>query len=375
MSQNYIKPESINFINQIYAVGRYISKLTLLIIICYSIIGCGRPAGIIFEPLPQPLAWPPPPDASRIFYVGQLKNELDLKPPVSFSKALHQTFWGKDQPRTMLSPFAVCSDNADQLFVADSNGKVVHVFNFNTRQYKTITPPPNADNTPAFQMPVGITYDNLSQRLFVSDSMASIIYVFDQQGNYLYKLQNQMMLRPSGLAFNQNQNWLVVADTPSHRILAISPDTGELRWVIGKRGTKAGEFNFPTNVAYDLQGRLYVSDTLNFRVQQFDKDLKPIRQFGSKGDLPGYLSRPKGIALDTDNHLYIVDAHFEAIQVFDANTGALLLAFGSEGTEPGEFWLPAGIYIDKNNRIWIADVYNTRIQVFDYKKPVEELIK
>ena len=114
-----------------------------------------------------------------------------------------------------------------------------------------------------------------------------------------------------------------------------------------------------------------VADTLNFRVQVFERDLQPVRQIGSAGDLPGYFSRPKGLAFDSEDHLYVVDAHFESVQIFDPH-GPLLLSFGQEGSRPGEFWLPAGIHIDPSDRIWIADSYNRRVQVFQYLPGTEQ---
>ena len=82
--------------------------------------------------------------------------------------------------------------------------------------------------------------------------------------------------------------------------------TGELESRIGQRGTALGQFNYPTHVMIDHAGRIYVSDTLNFRVQQFSPDLKPVRQIGSKGDLPGYFSQPKAIAVDSQDHVYVI---------------------------------------------------------------------
>jgi sugar lactone lactonase YvrE len=141
---------------------------------------------------------------------------------------------------------------------------------------------------------------------------------------------------------------------------------GSLIARIGERGSGPGEFNFPTNVTVDRTGRLYVSDSLNSRVQAFDADFSHAGVIGARGTAAGSFSQPKGIAVDGDDHLYVVDAHFEAVQIFDRQ-GRLLLGFGREGSGPGEFWIPAGIHIDRSvNRIYVADTYNRRVQVFDY---------
>lgn len=323
-------------------------------------VGCAKPAGVIFEPLAKPIVWPAPPDTPRIRYVGQLVTSADLKPAVPFGQALGEALFGKPPVRSMLSPYALCTDGAERLFVADSTAQLVHVFDLKTRKYEQWKPP--APLTP-FSQPVGVAWDP-SGRLFVADSLGGSIRIFDSKGTQVGEIGRGIVLRPCGLAYDTKTSRLFVADAGHHQLVALFGD-GALAGRVGPRGTVLGQFNYPTNVALDRSGNIYVSDSLNFRVQAFSPDLKPIRQIGRKGDMPGYFGQPKGLALDSQDHLYVVDAHFEAVQVFDLQ-GRLLLDFGQEGSEPGEFWLPAGIFIDPNNRIWIADSYNRRIQVFDY---------
>lgn len=337
-----------------------LGRRLLLVLTALMMLGCGRPAGVIFPPTAKPIVWPAPPERTRIRYVGQLSTSADLKPAVPFGQSLSDALFGKHPIRSMLTPYAVCTDGKDRLFVADSNAQVVHVFDLNTRQYQQWAP-----NTAIkrFSQPVGIAWDP-EGRLFVSDSVAGCIQVFDSGGKNLGEIGRGIVLRPCGLAYDARGRRLFVADAAAHEIMILSPD-GRMLGHVGSRGTRLGQFNYPTNVTLDRQGRLYVADSLNFRVQQFSPDLKPIRQIGRKGDLPGYFSQPKGVAVDTQDHLYVVDANFEAIQIFD-DQGRLLLDLGQEGRDPGTFWLPAGIFIDAKNRIWVADCYNRRVQVFDF---------
>jgi DNA-binding beta-propeller fold protein YncE len=330
--------------------------LSLLLLV----VGCARPAGVIFEPLATPIFWPAAPEQTRIRYVGQIVTSADLKPAVSFGEALGETFFGKKPTRSMLTPYAVCTDGRDRLFVADSNAQVVHVFDLKARVYQQWKPPEGA---PPFSQPVGLAWDP-SGKIYVADSVGGRIYIFDSSGKLFGEIGSRLISRPCGLAFDTKSHRLFVADAGLHQVIVIS-DAGQLVARVGTRGTGPGQFNYPTNVAIDSGGNLYVSDSLNFRIQQFGPDLQPIRQIGAKGDVPGYFGQPKGVAVDSQNHLYVVDANFEAVQIFNSD-GHLLMDFGQEGTGPGEFWIPAGIFIDPANRIWIADSYNRRIQVFDY---------
>lgn len=325
--------------------------------------GCGTSKGVIFEPVTPPRFWPQPPDAARIHFVGALASEADLKPARSFGRAVKESLFGKDEVRCMLSPFALCTDGGDRLFVCDSNAQLVHVFNLQTREYQQWRPTADS-HQPGFSQPVGVAWDPRG-RLLVSDSVAGGIFVFDAQGGFLGEIGTDSLKRPCGLVIDSVRNRIFVADAAAHQVLVLAFD-GELISRIGERGSELGQFNYPTNVALDSKGQLYVSDTLNFRVQVFDADCRPVMQIGRHGDLPGYFSQPKGLALDSEDHLYVVDANFEAVQLFDAR-GAVLMSFGEEGHAPGQFWLPAGIFIDDHDRIWIADSYNRRVQVFEYR--------
>jgi sugar lactone lactonase YvrE len=322
--------------------------------------GCAKPPGVIFPPPAQPIVWPDSQEPARIRYVGQLAKSSDLKPAVPFTQRIGEVFFGRSAVHSMLTPYAVCTDGKDRVFVADSNAQQVHVFNLNTRRYDRWHP---ALPGRRFAQPVGLAYDPAG-RLFVADSVDGCVHVFDTSGRHLGRIAADLLTRPAGMAFDVQRRRLFVADVAAHQVLVLS-DNGTLITRLGTRGIGSGQFNFPTNLAIDSQGRLYVSDSLNFRIQQFDADLQFVRTIGAKGDMPGYFGQPKGLAVDSDDHLYVVDSNFEAVQIFNSD-GALLLYFGTEGTGPGQFWLPAGIFIGPDDRIWVADAYNRRLQVFDY---------
>jgi sugar lactone lactonase YvrE len=332
----------------------------LLCVAMMAVVGCAAKPGDIFPPPAKPMLWPAPPEPPRIEYVGQLATSADLQATSDLGEGIGEALFGKKPINSMLTPYALCTDGADRLFVADSNAQMVHVFDLKNRKYAQWR---LANPEKRFAQAVGITYAPFG-RLYVSDSAAGCIYIFDNSGKQVGLISGAFLNRPCGLTYDRKSNRLLVADTGLHQIVMLSPD-GALLAQLGGRGIEPGKFNFPTNVAVDRAGRMYVSDSLNFRVQQFGPDFKFLKQIGKKGDMPGYFGQPKGVAIDSEDHLYVVDANFESVQIFDSE-GQLLLDFGAEGAGPGEFWLPAGIFIDAKNRIWIADSYNRRIQVFDY---------
>ncbi|MEE8142658.1 MAG: NHL repeat-containing protein [Planctomycetota bacterium] len=121
----------------------------------------------------------------------------------------------------------------------------------------------------------------------------------------------------------------------------------------------------PMAVAIAPDGRFYVADSGNHRIQVFDHTGKPLRSIGKLGDGPGELRFPHGIALTTDGHLYVVDSGNSRIQVLDAG-GRALSSWGGHGKKAGLFNDPRRIAV-AGDRVYVADTGNHRVQVFDLK--------
>lgn len=107
---------------------------------------------------------------------------------------------------------------------------------------------------------------------------------------------------------------LVVADDRNHRIAWY--ERGELTRLIGKQGDKPGEFNAPSDVAIDVQGRVYVADRLNHRVQVLDREGKPLHVVGKRGTLGTEFNEPLAVCV-AGNRLTVTDAGNHRVQVFD----------------------------------------------------------
>ena len=140
---------------------------------------------------------------------------------------------------------------------------------------------------------------------------------------------------------------------------------GEYLFKIGGRGDQEAQFNFPSHLAF-AGDRLFVNDTMNFRIQIFSPDGKHLETFGKHGTGSGYFIQPKGVAIDSEGHVYVADAMANQVQIFDQD-GTFLLGFGGTGEGPGAFQMPAGVAI-RDDTIYVADSRNQRVQVFRYLK-------
>jgi DNA-binding beta-propeller fold protein YncE len=203
--------------------------------------------------------------------------------------------------------------------------------------------------------------------VYVADSRLQQVLQLEQDGTLRRTIAGPELQRPSSLAFDPGTHRLYVGDSRAH-VVHVFDEQGTRIGSIGTLGAGPGEFNSPTHLALMHDGSLVVTDALNFRVQVFDAQGRYLYRLGELGDGAGNFSAPKGVAADRAGHIYAADAMFDAVQVFDKE-GRLLLGFGEQGTQPGQFWLPNGLYVNATDQLFVADAYNRRIQVFQILAP------
>lgn len=87
-----------------------------------------------------------------------------------------------------------------------------------------------------------------------------------------------------------------------------------------------GLFRQPTDVTWDTEGNVFISDGyINSRVAKFDKNGAWVKQWGDRGTKPGEFNTPHSIAADAKGNIYVADRGNRRIQVFDPN-GAFIRA-------------------------------------------------
>ena len=141
------------------------------------------------------------------------------------------------------------------------------------------------------------------------------------------------------------------------------PGDEELLCEFGNYGHMDGQLIWPTSVALDSKGNVYIADEWTQRVSIFDGNGHFLDKWGTPGHGDGELSRPSGMAFDQEDNLYVVDSVNNRVQKF-ANDGTFLAKFGEEGSEEGQLDLPWGIGIDGQGDLYVADWQNHRVQKF-----------
>ena len=166
---------------------------------------------------------------------------------------------------------------------------------------------------------------------------------------------------PTSIALDKDGN-VYVADEWLNRISIFTKD-GD--W-IGKWGTEGegdGEINRPSGLAFDDQDNLLLVDSANNRIQRFTKEGKFLGKWGKPGSGDGEFNMPWGIDVDREGNVYVADWRNDRIQKFSSD-GQFMLKVGTPGAGDGELNRPTGVAVDRGGNIYVADWSNERLQVF-----------
>ncbi len=312
---------------------------------------------------PVRLAWPPPPLTARIEFVRSIVSDENIERDTTFSERLVSFLGGeRPAPNRIAEPVGLTvSDDGQRLYVADFGQLAVFIFDFAQRTFTKI------GGGEPLGRPVGLALDG-EENLYVVEQQKRVVSVYDRKGRRLRSITHASVERPTGIAIDRTRGRIYLVDTAHTRstehTVKVFDMAGELVGKIGTgKGEEPGQFLFPTYAAVDAAGNLYVSDTLNSRVQVVDPDGKFLRSVGQRGNSWGSFDKPKGVALDAFGNVYVVDSGWSNVQIFNQK-GQVLLFFGGRGPIPGMLKNPSAVAIDRGNRIYVGDYLNHRVEVY-----------
>ena len=332
---------------------------------------------------PTKLVWPAAPSIARVHWLDYFAgSKVDYTPAASEKakatwmdrlaggQSQDEKFNPKTFPFQLIGPYGIAVDSKGLVYVADQKVGAVFIFNTQTHDTQMIRNGFEAH----FGWINGLAIDD-DDRLFVSDGKMHRVLIFNAK-HELESQINEGLVDPVGIALDTANRFLYVVDTQQDQVIVYDADTLKLLRRMGTGGknhflTTPGDFAAPQGVAVDADGNVYITDTLNNRVEIFDADGNFISWFGKHADGPGCFARPKGIAIDADGHIWVADEMQDRLQVFNRE-GQLLTYIGQgHGELPGQFKAIVGVAIDKQNRVFTTEQFPGRLQEFRYVTDAE----
>ena len=130
------------------------------------------------------------------------------------------------------------------------------------------------------------------------------------------------------------------------------------------------QFNKPLAVTV-ANGRIYVSDSDNARIQVFDNAGSFLFAFGERGTEIGQLQYPYGIVGDSDGNIYVSELRLGRVYVYSAE-GEFQREFATTAREANLITSPGDIAI-VGNTLYLTEITNNHVLVFNLE--TEELVK
>ena len=190
------------------------------------------------------------------------------------------------------------------------------------------------------------------------------ILKFDANGNMVKHWGSKKIAFPHGLFVDAQENiWVTDAVLGDGRgkgagnlgsTVQKFDSNGKLLMTLGTPGVQgkdATHFNGPSDVITGRNGDIFVldghGDGTNERIVKFDKNGKYIKEWGHPGSGPGAFSSLHSVAMDSQGRLFVANRDNNRIDIFDQD-GKLLDSWE-------QFSRPSGVYIDKNDNMYVCD--------------------
>ncbi len=211
----------------------------------------------------------------------------------------------------------------------------------------------------ALRTPTGLAL-GAGGTLYVADPANQGVIKFSAAGKLTQKIAVKGI--PQGVAVTSDGRLLV---STKESVAVFDPSGTE----IGKLGAGVGQFQRAAGITVDDKGVIYVADSKGGCVQLFTSGGAYLSRFGSKGGGAGQFRYPTSIAFEKiSRQIAVVDSLNGAVQFYDLN-GAFLRSIGGVGTGPLKFMHPQGVAFEYGAagtvRMYVSDPMLRKIQAID----------
>lgn len=280
--------------------------------------------------------YPPAPSPPRIQFLASFSGPNDL---IASDNNLDSFLLGKENQASALlkKPYGV-SIHDGVIYAVDTRGPGYATFDLKKSKFDVV----HGSFSGKMRKPINIRIDKNGDK-YITDTQRRLILIYNANDKFVRTIGDGETFTPSDVLIVENK--LFVTDVKNHIIRVLDKTSGKELYTIGSVGSEQGQLFYPTNLALGVNNNIYVSETGNFRVQQFTQDGKFVASYGKVGAGVGHFARPKGVAIDNDGRMHVVDAAFENVQVLDKE-GQMLMFYGAPGGRKHNINLPTNIFID-----------------------------
>jgi outer membrane protein assembly factor BamB len=210
----------------------------------------------------------------------------------------------------------------------------------------------------------GVATDS-QDRVYVINRGEHPLIVYDRDGRFLGSWGEGIFTRPHGITITDDVVYCVDDGDHTVRAFTLEGDlrwtlgTAHQPADTGYRASApanlttieraAGPFNRPTRLAIAPNGDLYVADGYgNARVHHYDPDRNLLHSWGAPGTGPGQFNLPHSVWVHTDGRVFVCDRENDRIQIFSPSGD--LLSMWTNVTRPGD------LYIDRDERVYVGEM-------------------
>jgi streptogramin lyase len=220
------------------------------------------------------------------------------------------------------------------------------------------------------ESPYGIAVDPTNNDIYFGDVDGfRDVDKYDINGNFLFEVKGSPVFRyPARVVVAPDRSFWV-ADQYNNKMYHFDLTGHQLGTPWGGTGTGPGQFKQIRGFAMDSQGRFYITDNYNGRVEVMSQTGQFQFQFGSLGTAPGQFGNnpdTRGLVIDqTNGWVYVASAATGFVNKYDLN-GNYILRWGGFGNQAGKFvGGPREMTIDGDGNIWVCDLGGFRCEKFN----------
>lgn len=268
----------------------------------------------------------------------------------------------------LLSPVGVAVAPDGRVFVVDFGRRRISAFTNRGRFLYAFNKTDKVEKTDKGVLVNPVHLALLNNELWVTDRRQKAIFIYALDGTFKRRfkpLNEDLAWGPLAIAFSRAGELRAtdVGSALDHRLVYFSKE-GSRTATVGETvqvtvlDDSPGGFYFPNGIAVARDGKVFVSDGDNRRVQVF----------GDKGEFVQFVDTsgvPRGVAIDSEQRLYVVDAVAHTVDIYSLK-GEPLTKFGSQGFGPGQFNFPNDVALDARGRVYVSDRSNGQVQVWGW---------